>query len=53
MRALQLSTLALLTMAAKADIPDFQYFYSCDSGVVDSRNFEFTMEAPSTTLFRP
>ena len=38
-RTLQLCTLALLAMAAKADIPDFQYFYSCDSGVVDCTKF--------------
>src|SRR5258708_17124341 len=39
MRSLQSLILALLAMAAKADIPDFQYLYPCDSGVIDCNDF--------------
>src|SRR5229473_2340099 len=41
MRFVELFVLALLATAAKADpvIPDYQYFYHCDSGVVDCSAF--------------
>ena len=51
MRLLQLCTLALLTTAARADnVPFFNYFYSCSSGVEDCTNFQHHTEGPLRTF---